>query len=101
MSAGSVDPGVSVGDGRLCLTAPFGRYSPTAGGSLNSIGVFDAGGVFQNLAGTSSVGSGFDVPPALPSPPGGMINTGATWHFQLWYRDSHETNLSDGVSVTF
>jgi hypothetical protein len=101
VSAGSVDPGVSVSDGRLCLTAPFGRYSPVAGGSLNSIGAFDVVGVFQNLGGTSSVGSGFDVPFTLPDPPGGMISAGDTWHFQLWYRDGVASNFSDGASVTF
>jgi len=101
VSAGSVDPGVSVSDGRLCLTAPLGRYSPVAGGILNSIGRFDVGGVFQNLGGTSSVGSGFDVPSTLPNPPGGMISPGATWNFQLWYRDGVASNFSDGVSVTF
>ena len=101
VSAGSVDPGVSVGDGRLCLTAPIGRYNPNAGGSLNSIGAFDASGVFQNLAGTSSLGSGFDVPFTLPNPLGGTISPGATWNFQLWYRDGAASNFSDGVSVTF
>ena len=101
VSAGSVDPGVSVGDGRLCLTAPIGRYNPNAGGSLNSIGAFDASGVFQNLAGTSSLGSGFDIPFTLPNPLGGTINPGATWNFQLWYRDGAASNFSDGVSVTF
>jgi len=101
VSAGSNDPGVPVSQGRLCLEAPIGRYSPAAGGVLNSIGAFDVGGVFQNLAGTSSVGSGFDVPLSLPSPPGGMISTGDTWHFQLWYRDGPVSNFSDGVSVTF
>jgi uncharacterized protein (AIM24 family) len=101
VSAGSVDPGVSVSDGRLCLTAPFGRYSPVAGGTLNSIGRFDLGGVFRNLAGTSSVGSGFDVPFNLPNPPGGMISAGATWNFQLWYRDGVASNFSDGISDIF
>ncbi|MDE0904118.1 MAG: VCBS repeat-containing protein, partial [Planctomycetota bacterium] len=103
VSAGSVDPGVSVSDGRLCLTAPIGRYSPAAGGSyqLNSIGAFDVSGVFQSLSGNSSVGSGFDVPSTLPNPPGGTMSTGATWNFQLWYRDGVASNFSDGVSVTF
>ena len=101
VSAGFVDPGVSVSDGRLCLTAPVGRYSPNAGGSLNSIGAFDVSGVFQNLSGTSATGSGFDVPFTLPNPPGGMINPGATWNFQLWYRDGAASNFSDGISVTF
>jgi len=103
VSAGSVDPGVSVSDGRLCLTAPIGRYSPAAGGSyqLNSIGAFDVSGVFQSLSGNSSVGSGFDVPSTLPNPPGGMIGAGDTWHFQLWYRDGVASNFSDGISVIF
>jgi hypothetical protein len=101
VSAGSNDPGVSVSDGRLCLQSPIGRYSPVAGGVLNSIGRFDVGGVFQSLSGNSSVGSGFDVPSTLPNPPGGMISPGATWNFQLWYRDGVASNFSDGVSVTF
>ena len=101
VSAGSMDPGVSVSQGQLCLMAPIGRYSPAAGGTLNSIGRFDAAGVLQALAGNSSVGSGYDVPAALPSPPGGVIALGATWHFQLWYRDGAASNFSDGISVTF
>ncbi len=101
VSAGSMDPGVSVSQGELCLTAPIGRYSPAAGGTLNSIGRFDAAGVLQSLAGNSSVGSGYDVPAALPSPPGGVIGIGSTWHYQLWYRDGADSNFSDGISVTF
>ena len=101
VSATPVDPGVNVSNGELCLAGPIGRYNPSAGPALNSIGRFDAGGVFQNLAGTSSVGSGFDLPATLPSPPGGVITVGATWHFQLWFRDGAGSNLSDGVSVTF
>jgi hypothetical protein len=95
------DPGVPVSQGQLCLNAPIGRYNPVAGGALNSIGRFDAGGRFQNLGGTSSAGSGFDVPNSLPNPPGGLIHTGTTWHFQLWYRDGPASNFSDGISVTF
>jgi hypothetical protein len=72
---------------------------------MNSIGQFDGSGVFQNLAGTSSVGSGFDVPAALPDPPAGVISAGSTWNFQLWYRDGGagpgSSNFSDGISVTF
>ena len=101
VAAASMDPGVSVSQGELCLTAPIGRYSPAAGGTLNSIGRFDAAGVLQALAGNSSVGSGYDVPAVLPSPPGGVIVVGATWHFQLWYRDGAASNFSDGISVTF
>jgi hypothetical protein len=68
---------------------------------LNSIGDFDAGGIFQNMAGTSSMGSGFDVPFNLPTPPSSAISPGTTWHFQLWYRDGVASNFSDGVTVTF
>jgi len=101
VSAGFNDPGISISDGRLCLQSPIGRYSPAAGGALNSIGRFDASGAFQNLGGTSSVGSGFDIPSTLPDPPGGVIGAGDTWHFQLWYRDGVGSNFSDGVSVSF
>jgi len=101
VSAMPMDPGITVGDGQLCLTAPIGRYNPASGPALNSIGRFDAGGIFQNLAGTSTVGSGFDLPATLPSPPGGTINPGATWNFQLWYRDGAASNFSDGILVMF
>jgi len=101
VSGSSMDPGVSVSQGQLCLGAPQGRYSPAAGGALNSISQFDAAGNLQNLAGTSSVGTGFDVPAVLPSPPGGVIASGDTWYFQLWYRDGAASNFSDGIAVTF
>ncbi|HIG86350.1 MAG TPA: hypothetical protein EYQ25_04830 [Planctomycetes bacterium] len=101
VSGSFADPGLTVSQGQLCLGAPQGRYSPAAGGSLSSIGQFDGAGVLQNLAGTSSVGTGFDVPAALPSPPGGVIAGGDTWYFQLWYRDGAASNFSDGIAVTF
>ena len=101
VSATAIDPGIPVSDGALCLGAPIGRYSTSAGPGLNSIGRFDAAGVLQNLFGTSTSGTGFDVPAVLPSPPGGVIATGATWHFQLWYRDGANSNFSNGISVTF
>lgn len=101
VSGALVDPGTPVSDGLLCLGAPFGRYAPSAGPLLNSIGQFDFNGVFQNLAGTSFDGRGFDVPSTLPSPPGGSILPGSTWHFQLWYRDGQVSNLSNVASVTF
>lgn len=95
---------LSVSDGILCLQAPTGRYNPAAGGPFNSLGIFDAAGVLQNIAGTSTVGSGYDVQINLPNPPGGTINAGATWYFQVWYRDNNPTsvsNFSNGVAVTF
>ncbi len=101
VSATPMDPGISISSGQLCLGAPIGRYSPAAGGTLNSIGRFSVSGIFQALAGNSSVGSGFDVPAVLPSPPGGVINTGDTWHFQLWYRDGMDSNFSNAISVDF
>ena len=101
-------PPIPISNGLLCLSVTggsvFGRYN-VSGGPLNSIGAFDATGVFQNLVGTSTVGSGFDVPNTIPIPGNPMIMAGDTWHFQLWYRDTPQgvgnSNLSNGVSVTF
>ncbi len=101
VSSTAIDPGIPVSDGNLCLGAPIGRYSTNAGPGLNSIGRFDANGIMQNLFGTSTSGTGFDVPAVLPSPPGGIINTGSTWHFQVWYRDGSNSNFSNGISVAF
>ena len=93
---------VTVSAGNLCLAPPLGRYTQTAGPGLDSIGQFDSAGRLNNFAGTSSVGSGFDVPAVLPSPPGGLILPGSTWCFQLWYRDvGGVSNFSDGLAVTF
>lgn len=101
VSASLMEPGGSVASGLLCLGAPIGRYSPAAAAGLNSIGQFDGSGVLQNLAGTSSVGSGFDVPALLPGSVGGSITSGSTYHFQLWFRDGQTSNFSDAASVTF
>lgn len=97
----SVDPGVPVSSGLLCLGAPIARYGPNAGGLMNSLGAFNLFGVLENLSGTSASGLGFDVPLALPDPPGGSIQSGETWHFQLWYRDGATSNISDGIRRTF
>lgn len=106
VSATPTDPGISVSAGMLCLGAPIGRYNSWAvGAGLDSLGQFDAAGIFQALAGNSTVGSGFDLPAILPAPPGGVISTGATWNFQLWFRDGGAgpgiSNFSDAISVTF
>jgi hypothetical protein len=94
--------GVQVSQGLLCLAPPLGRYTPAAGATLNSVGKFNAGGVFESLFGNSTVGTGFDVPATLPAPPGGTIVAGSTWHFQLWYRDlGGVSNFSNGITVTF
>ncbi|MCB9908361.1 MAG: hypothetical protein H6830_11635 [Planctomycetes bacterium] len=99
------DPGIVVSQGRLCLAVSggnvFGRYN-VPGGSLNSVGLFDAGGVLQNLVSTSTVGSGFDVPSTVPITGSPTITAGSTWHFQLWHRENAgASNFSNGLSVTF
>lgn len=96
---------LSVGLGDLCLSIQsfekIGRHN-VLGGGLNSIGLFDADGVLQNVAGTSSQGLGFDVPADLPFG-GAAIVAGSTWHFQLWFRDGTggQTNFSNSLSATF
>ncbi|MCB9907489.1 MAG: hypothetical protein H6830_07215 [Planctomycetes bacterium] len=80
-----------LGDGRLCIGLSsgsfLGRYN-VPGGDFNSLGRFDSAGILQNLVGTSSVGSGFDVPLAVPIPGSPTVQAGSAWQFQLWYRDS-------------
>ncbi len=105
IGSGLASPGLAVGSGMLCLDTTGGnliaRYN-LAGSVMNSIGIFDAGGVLQNAVGTSTVGSGFDVPTPIPLPIGGAIVTGSTWHFQLWHRDIPSTsNFSNALSWTF
>ncbi|MCP5023347.1 MAG: formylglycine-generating enzyme family protein [bacterium] len=103
-----VTSGVVTSNGLNCLvgtgTAQVFRYN-VAGGLSNSVGRFDSSGVFQNLVGTSSTGSGFDVPDTIPSFPSTMIMSGDTWHFQVWHRDrtvqTSDSNFSNGLSVTF
>ncbi len=102
--ADSITAGLPVNQGVLCLGQPQGRYNPGAGGARNSLGQFDANGNFENLVGTSTTGFGFDIPTQLPSPPGGNISAGSTWHFQLWYRDLNPmatTNFSNGITLDF
>ncbi|MDF1836939.1 MAG: hypothetical protein P1V35_03640 [Planctomycetota bacterium] len=100
-------PGLFIGSGVLCLSVTgtnlISRYTGPAANQI-SIGIFDGGGVFQNISGTatSSGGSGFDVPTALPVPIGGTIGSGDTYHFQLWHRDVPSTsNFSNPLTVTF
>ncbi len=98
------DPGLVISNGTLCLSGQFFRYN-LFGGTANSIGSFDANGVFQNLPGTSTVGTGFDVPSDIPDTVPISIMAGDTYHFQLWYRDTPagvgSSNFSTGLSVTF
>jgi len=58
--------------------------------------------VLQNQVGTSTVGSGFDVPATVPITGSPTISAGSTWHFQLWHREAAgASNFSNGLSVTF
>ena len=105
---GASDPGTMLSNGMFCLTIgggnSVGRYNVT-GTQFNSLGQFDASGVLQNAVGTSSVGSGFDVPSTVPIGGSPTIMAGATWHYQLWHRDTAAgpgaANFSNGLSVTF
>ncbi|HRV80631.1 MAG: formylglycine-generating enzyme family protein [Planctomycetes bacterium] len=102
-------PPVAVGSGSLCLvgtaTSRVYRFNVGMGGEWYSAGQFDASGVMQNLGGTSTIGTGYDVPATIPASVPIAIAAGATWHFQYWYRDSlaapSPSNFSNGLSVTF
>ena len=101
------DPGVVFpnSNGRLCLLLggghSVGRYN-VGGTPYNSLGRFDAGGILQNQVGTSTVGSGYDVPQTVPISGSPAIAVGETWHFQLWHREaSGLSNFSNGLSITF
>ncbi|MGK0216620.1 MAG: hypothetical protein ACI9HE_000092 [Planctomycetota bacterium] len=93
----------AISNGTLCLQG-FGRYNGFSGMDSQSIGVFDAAGDFSALGGNGDAnGLGFRIPSTMPAPYGGTIS-GATWHFQLWYRDNPalgEYNFSNGVSNAF
>ena len=108
VSAGFSDPGTTISNGQFCLldgVNPFGRYN--FGSVTSSIGAFDLAGDFQNLVGTatSNGGYGYDVPTILPGAVGGTIQSGSTWHFQFWHRDTPAgvgvSTFSNGLSVTF
>ncbi len=101
----SNDPGIPLGQGRLCLALgggqSIGRYN-IAGTSFSSVGQFDTAGVLLNFAGTSSTGEGYDVPTVVPISGSPSIMSGQTWHFQLWHRENGgQSNFSNGLSLTF
>ena len=103
-----ITPGLSVSNGVLCLlgtpTSNMYRYN-VAGGSMNSLGIFDSAGVMQNVFGTSQSGSGFDVPTSIPDSVPITLSIGDTWNFQYWHRDTPAgmgtSNFSLGLSVTY
>ena len=99
--SGSTSAGIPISQGLLCLGSPIGRYNAAAGATKNSLGRFE-GGVFVNLSGTSTSGTGFDVPADLPGPINGTITPGQTWNFQLWYRDvGANSNFTNGLAATY
>ncbi|MCA9003608.1 MAG: hypothetical protein KDB61_16915 [Planctomycetes bacterium] len=78
----------------------FGRYNTT--GALNSLGQFDNSGTFISLGNTPLGGTGYDVPSEIPVPSLPLIQSGETWNFQLWHRETGgSSNFSNGLSVTF
>ena len=99
---------IQVSQGQLCLDfspgQQVGRYNISQS-PMDSIGMFDATGFFQNLVGTSTIGSGFDVPLTLPFGTSPTIQSGETYYFQLWYRDQAAgqgvSNFSTGAVLTF
>ncbi len=105
IGTGIADPGLPISQGHLCLSTvggnAFGRYN-VAFTSLNSIGVFNAGGVLVNTVSTSTTGFGYDVPSNVPIAGFTNVMAGQTWNFQLWHRESGgNSNFSNGVQVLF
>jgi hypothetical protein len=100
----AVDPGLMVSNGSLCLGGAFYRYN-VFGGPSNSVGAFDAAGVLQNLPGTSTVGTGYDVPNTIPDVVPIPIMAGDVYHFQAWFRDTPagagSSNFTNGLTVMF
>ena len=97
------EPGIPLGQGRLCVSGAIGRYNAT-GANLNSTGQFDGFGIFQNFSGTatSTSGTGFDVPTTIPTTGSPTIQAGNTYTFQLWHREAGgDSNLSNGLEVVF
>ncbi|MDF1838524.1 MAG: hypothetical protein P1V35_11705 [Planctomycetota bacterium] len=103
VSTGRNVPGIAISQGHLCLAGSLGRYN-VSGGVHNSVGLFDASGMLQNLAGTatSTGGTGYDVPSTVPIAGNPTIVAGSIWNFQLWHReDNGESNFSNGLAVIF
>ncbi len=95
--------GTQISQGLLCIGifGAIGRYN-RIGTPLGSLGRFDALGDLQNLSGTSTTGMGFDIPLTVPIVGSPAIQSGQTWHFQLWHREAGGfSNFSNGLSITF
>ncbi|MEZ5973402.1 MAG: lectin-like protein [Planctomycetota bacterium] len=105
VGSGSNPTGTPISQGLLCLALgsgnQLGRYN-VGGTNLNSVGLFDASGVFVNVVGTSSTGNGYDLPNTVPVTGSPTFQTGSTWYFQLWHReDGGQSNFSNGIALTF
>ncbi len=105
----ATEPGIVIGEGRFCLDITnfnrYGRYNQ-AGNPMNSVGQFDAQGIFLNLVGTSQTGTGFDVPIDIPiSFPANttyQVAPGQTWYYQLWHREANgQSNFTNGLAITY
>ncbi len=105
--AATANANVAAFNGVLCLDGSIGRYSGLVANNqglpqLNSLGRFNAAGVLENLAGTSTTGLGFDLPRELPfAPAGQVIQPGDTWCIQLWYRDQIAPLPNPGSTANF
>ncbi len=104
IGTGLMSPGLPISSGVLCFDTMglVSRYN--VAGPMSSGGAFDNSGVLINLVGTSTVGSGFDIPTTVPIPIGGTINAGSTFHFQVWHRDGFlvsVSNFSNAVTHVF
>lgn len=82
-STGFVTPPNS--SGNLCLSGNIGRYKTQ----------------IQNSGAGGSVSISVDLTNTPVNPPV-AVQSGETWHWQLWYRDIGGTsNFTDGLTVTF
>lgn len=86
--------------GSSTTQAPLGAGVRCAGGSLYRYPVFSSGGTGQ-----AHLGPGIAEQSCTRFGPGGCIQPGDTWHFQVWYRDPQgpcgTSNLSNAWKVTF
>ena len=86
-------PGFGGSQGVLCVGAPIDRWNLTAGQNQSDM-------ITQTtLQGTRSYPVDFGLVPQ-----GYSLLPGATWYFQLWFRDNNPTqtsNTTDGIEVMF
>jgi len=79
--------------GSVMTQTPFGNGFRCISGSVTRLPV-----AFTHSAGTTA--HAFDSSAQLP-----QVNTGTSWHFQFWYRDSQgggeQFNLSDALTIDY